>query len=69
MNNKTIDIIIQKANTIMQALNNVETKGRQNLVNLSGAMSVLEQLVKIAAGEINKLDQQAKELKPADIEK
>lgn len=69
MNNKTIDIIIQKANTIMQALNNVETKGRQNLVNLSGAMSVLEQLVKIAAGEINKLDQQIKELKPADIEK
>lgn len=69
MNNKTIDIIIQKANTIMQALNNVETKGRQNLVNLSGAMSVLEQLVKIAAGEINKLDQQIKELKPANIEK
>ena len=69
MNNKTIDIIIQKANTIMQALNSVETKGRQNLVNLSGAMSVLEQLVKIAAGEINKLNQQIKELKPADIEK
>ena len=69
MNNKTIDMIIQKANTIMQALNNVETKGRQNLVNLSGAMSVLEQLVKIAAGEINKLNQQIKEFKPADIEK
>ena len=70
MNNKTaIDVIIEKANTMLQALNNVETKGRVNLNNLSGSMDLLEEIVKIAADEINKLNQQIDEMKPANIEK
>lgn len=70
MNNKNvIDVIIEKANTILQALNNVETKGRINLNNLSGSMDLFEEIVKIAVDEINKLNQQIDEMKPANIEK
>lgn len=70
MNNKNIiNVIIEKANAILQALNNVETKGRVNLNNLSGSMDLLEEIIKIAVDEINKLNQQIDEMKPADIEK
>lgn len=70
MNNENIiNVIIEKANAILQALNNVETKGRVNLNNLSGSMDLLEEIIKIAVDEINKLNQQIDEMKPADIEK
>lgn len=70
MNNKNIvDIIVEKGNTIIQALNNVETKGRVSLNNLCGAMNLVEQLANAAIAEIDRLNKQINELKPADIEK
>ena len=41
MENK-VDLIINKANTMLQALDNIEVKGRANINNLSYAMSLLE---------------------------
>lgn len=66
--NKTINAIINKANIMLEALNNIEVKGRTNLTNLSYAMSLLEEVVKNAVDEINALntlvnDLQSKERK------
>ena len=70
MNNKNVvDVIIEKANLMSQALNNVETKGRTNLNNLSGSMDLLEEIVKAAVDAINTLQRQLDEMKPADLEK
>ena len=70
MNNKNvIDVIIEKANLMSQALNNVETKGRASLNNLSGSMDLLDEIVKAAVDAINTLQRQIDEMKPANIEK
>lgn len=77
MNNKNIgyndknviDFIVGKANLMLQALNNVETKGKTNLDNLSGSIDALEEIVKAAVDAINTLKEQVDEMKPADIEK
>lgn len=70
MNNKNvIDVIIEKANLMSQALNNVETKGRASLNNLSGSMDLLDEIVKAAVDTINTLQRQIDEMKPANIEK
>ena len=64
-----VDFIIGKANLMSQALNNVETKGRASLTNLSGSMDLLDEIVKAAIDAINTLNGQIDEMKPADIEK
>lgn len=71
-----IDFIVGKANLMSQALNNVETKGRASLNNLSGSMDLLDEIVKAAVDAINTLKEQVDQLnrqidnmKPADIEK
>ena len=71
-----VDFIIGKANLMSQALNNVETKGRASLNNLSGSMDLLDEIVKAAVDAINTLKEQVDQLnrqidnmKPADIEK
>ena len=64
-NNDFINTMIQKANQIMQALDNVETKGRQNLVNLAGAMNLIEQLVKMSADQIYRLQTTIEQFKNA----
>ena len=65
MENNFINTMIEKANQIMQALDNVETKGRQNLVNLSGAMNLIEQLVKMSADQIYRLQTTIEQFKNA----
>lgn len=84
MNNKNIsyndknvvDFIIGKANLMLQALNNVETKGKTNLDNLSGSINALEEIVKAAVdainalqGQVDQLNRQIDNMKPAEIEK
>lgn len=70
MNNKNVvDTIIEKANLMSQALNNVETKGRVNLNNLCGSMDLLDEIVKAAVEAINTLQRQVDEMKPVDLEK
>ena len=71
-----VDFIIGKANLMSQALNNVETKGRASLNNLSGSMDLLDEIVKAAVDAINTLKKQVDQLnrqidnmKPAEIEK
>lgn len=71
-----VDFIIGKANLMSQALNNVETKGRASLNNLSGSMDLLDEIVKAAVDAINTLKEQVDQLnrqidnmKPAEIEK
>lgn len=53
-NNDFINKLIQKANQAIQTLNNVETKGRQNLINLVNAMTLIEQLVQMSAEQVRK---------------
>ena len=53
-NNDFINKLIQKANQAIQILNNVETKGRQNLINLVNSMSLIEQMVKMTAEQVRK---------------
>lgn len=65
MENK-VDLIINKANTMLQALDNIEVKGRANINNLSYAMSLLEQVVKISVEEINALNAKIDELMPKE---
>lgn len=65
MENK-VNTIIDKANTMLQALDNIEVKGRVNINNLSYAMSLLEQIVKISVDEIHKLNAQIEELTPKE---
>lgn len=38
------DEILQTITSVIGALNNIEVKGRQNLMNLVGAIGVLEEL-------------------------
>ena len=71
-----VDFIVGKANLMLQALNNVETKGKANLDNLSGSMDLLDEIVKAAVDAINTLKEQVDQLnrqidnmKPAEIEK
>lgn len=71
-----IDFIVGKANLMLQALNNVETKGKTNLDNLSRSIDVLEEIVKAAIdaintlkGQVDQLNRQIDNMKPADIEK
>ena len=64
-NNNFINTMVEKANQIMQALDNVETKGRQNLVNLAGAMNLIEQLVKMSADQIYRLQTTIEQFKNA----
>lgn len=64
-----VDFIVGKANLMLQALNNVETKGKTNLDNLSGSIDALEEIVKAAVDAINTLQRQIDEMKPANIEK
>ena len=69
--NNVIDTIVEKANTALQALNNVETKGRPSLNNLCGAIDLLEQIINMSIGEINRLQSTIEEFKSAvnDIKK
>lgn len=60
--NQIINTIINKANVMLQALNNIEVKGRTNLNNLSYTMSLLEEIVKSSVDEINKLNASINEL-------
>lgn len=69
MEDNKINLIIDKANTMLQALENIEVKGRANINNLSYSMSLLEELVKISVDEINKLKVQVNELTPSGREK
>lgn len=68
-NKNVVDFIIGKANLMSQALNNIETKGRASLNNLSGSMDLLDEIIKAAVDAINTLQRQIDEMKPADIEK
>ena len=69
MEDNKINLIIDKANAMLQALENIEVKGRANINNLSYSMSLLEELVKISVDEINKLKVQVDELTPSRREK
>ena len=69
MEDNKINLIIDKANAMLQALENIEVKGRANINNLSYSMSLLEELVKISVDEINKLKVQVDELTPSEREK
>ena len=55
-NNEFMNKMIQKANQIIQTLNSVETKGRQNFINLVNSMTLIEQLVKMTAEQVQKLN-------------
>lgn len=66
METNKVNTIIDKANTMLQALDNIEVKGRVNINNLSYAMSLLEQIVKISVDEIHKLNAQIEESTPKE---
>lgn len=42
--------LIKKLSTVIGALNNVSVNGRQNLVNLSGSIAIIEEVI-IALGD------------------
>jgi len=52
---------IQMLSTVVTVLNNIETKGKQNLANLAGSIDILD-------GIIASLRDESKASEPADAE-
>ena len=44
------DELIQRVNLVIGALNNVTVSGKNNLANLSGSISILEEVVSMLGG-------------------
>ena len=46
-------LIMQKLTSVINALNGIDVKGKQNLLNLGGCISVLEECLQ----DVNQLDE------------
>ena len=49
---------IQNLNQVILALNNIDVKGKNNLANLAGSISILEDIVNEIAKEIHEQEEQ-----------
>lgn len=49
--------IIQNIVAVLNALNNISVSGKQNLANLSGSISVLEDVLQLLNEEANKKEE------------
>lgn len=47
-------MIIDNLNTVIQALNNVEVKGAQNMANIVGSINILTGIIEELSKEANK---------------